>query len=202
MKNRQILRLRLEWTIALTLFFALCYGAFCDSAQQALADDVLRLRVVANSDSEIDQTVKLHVRDRVLALLRPLEQQADSRTQAQALVRAHMQEIANAAQREVYASGSRDTVTVCLAESWYPTRAYDTFSLPAGRYQGLQIQIGAAEGQNWWCVVYPSLCLDAADGAEQLSEEERALIHQDGVAYEIRFRTAELLGSLRRMAEY
>lgn len=201
MKKRKTRRMRLEWTIALTLFFALCYGAFCDCAQQALADDVLRLRVIANSDSEIDQTVKLHVRDRVLALIQPLEQQADSREQAQALVREHMQEITNAAQREVYASGSSDTVTACLAESWYPTRDYDTFSLPAGTYQGLQIRIGAAQGHNWWCVLYPSLCLDAADGEEHLPAEARALIHQDGAAYEIRFRTAELLGSLRGIVQ-
>lgn len=201
MKNRQNYRLRLEWTIALTLFFVLCYGAFCDSSQQALADDVLRLRVIANSDSEIDQTVKLHVRDRVLALIQPLEQQADSREEAQALVRAHMQKITNAAQREVYASGSSDTVTACLAESWYPTREYDSFSLPAGTYQGLQIHIGDAKGHNWWCVLYPSLCLSAADGEEDLPEDELALIHQDGTAYEIRFRTTELLGSLRGMIE-
>ena len=193
--------MHIEWTIVLTLFFALCYGAFCDVSQQDLADDVLRLRVIANSDSAQDQTIKLHVRDRVLMVMQPLVEQADSRAQAQALVRAHMQEITNAAQREVYASGGRDSVTACLANSWYPTRDYAAFSLPAGQYEGLQIRIGNADGHNWWCVLYPALCMSAAGAEEQLTAEESALIHQDNTAYAIRFRTAELLSSLREMTK-
>lgn len=194
-------RQHLEWTIALTLFFVLCYAAFCDVSQRELADDVLRLRVVANSDDVHDQAVKLCVRDRVLELMQPLQAQANSREEMQQLLRGHMQEIANAAQREVYAHGGTDTVTACLAYEWYPTRDYQTFALPAGQYEGLQIRIGAADGHNWWCVLYPSLCLDAASGQRELTEEEAALIHRDGASYEIRFRTAELLGSLRGVLE-
>ncbi len=190
-------RARLEWTIALTLFFVLCYAACCDVSQQELSEDVLRLRVIASSDDTDDQNIKLCVRDRVLELVQPLEEQAGSREEMQLMLRTHMQEITNAAQREVYAHGSTDTVSVCLAYEWYPTRDYDTFSLPAGQYEGLQIRIGQAEGHNWWCVLYPSLCLDAASGESELTDEETALIHQDGVQYQIRFRTVELLSGLR-----
>ncbi|HIV68910.1 MAG TPA: stage II sporulation protein R [Candidatus Butyricicoccus stercorigallinarum] len=200
MKINQARRARFELAIALTLFFALCYAAGCDRAQQALADDILRLRVVAHSDTADDQAVKLRVRDGVLACLQPLAQRAESREEMQALVRAHMQEIANAAQRAVYDAGHRERITACLAEEWYPTRTYDTFSLPAGRYEGLQIRIGQSEGHNWWCVCYPSLCLDAA-GEQALSGEEQALIQRDGARYEIRFRTAELLGNLRGLLQ-
>ena len=153
--------------------------------------------MVAHSDSEEDQALKLRVRDRMLELMQPLEQQADSRADMQQMLRAHMQEIANAAQQEVYDNGHTEHVTACLAEEWYPTRDYAAFSLPAGQYEGLQIRIGQAEGHNWWCVLYPSLCYDAASGERALTEEEDALIHRDGTQYEIRFRTAELLGSLR-----
>lgn len=192
-------RLHVEWTIALTLFFVLCYSAFCDTSQQALSDDILRLRVIANSDTQADQAIKYKVRDRVLKAVQPLEQQAGSRADAQQFIRSHMQEIANTAQQEVYDCGSTDTVTACLAWGWYPTRDYGTFSLPAGQYEGIQIRIGNAQGHNWWCVLYPSLCWDAASGEELLTEEELALIHEDGTVYEIRFRIIELLGSLREI---
>ena len=147
MKIKNMRRARWELTIAMTLFFALCYAAACDTAQQELADDLLRLRVVAHSDTEEDQAVKLCVRDRVLEIMQPLEQQADSRADMQQLLREHMQEIANAAQQEVYANGHTERITACLAEEWYPTRDYAAFSLPAGEYEGLQIRIGQAEGR-------------------------------------------------------
>lgn len=202
MKNLRTSHLaRWELTLALTLFFVLCYAAFCDVSQQDLADDVLRLRVVAASDDVQDQAVKLKVRDRVLELLQPLEAQAGSREEMQQLLRENMQYVTNAAQSEVYAQGSDERVSACLADEWYPTRDYSTFSLPAGQYEGLQIRIGSAAGHNWWCVLYPSLCLNAASGEENLTAEESALIHQDGTEYEIRFRTAELLGSLRGMLQ-
>ncbi len=197
MKAKNTIRSRLECAIALTLFFVLCYAAFCDQAQNDLSEDILRLRVVAHSDSEEDQAVKLRVRDRVLEVMQPLTQRADSREDAQMLLREHMQEIANAAQREVYRSGHKEHVTACLAHEWYPTRDYAEFALPAGEYEGLQIRIGNAAGHNWWCVLYPSLCMDAAGGEEMLTEEESGFIHREGASYQVRFRTAELLGNLR-----
>ena len=201
MKTKNMRHARWQLTIALTLFFALCYAAACDTAQQELADDILRLRVVAHSDREEDQEVKLRVRDRVLEMMQPLEQQADSPMEMKQLLRTHMQEIANAAQQEVYENGHTERITACLAVAWYPTRDYAAFSLPAGQYEGIQIYIGQAEGKNWWCVLYPSLCFDAASGEQVLTTEENALIHRDGAAYEIRFRTMELLGNLRSVLQ-
>ncbi|MCD8356906.1 MAG: stage II sporulation protein R [Clostridia bacterium] len=197
--KKNMFRSRFELMIALTLFFALCYAAFCDVSQQKLAEDVLRLRVVANSDEQRDQDIKLKVRDSVLEIMQPLAEQAEDKTEMQQLLRQHMQEIANTAQQTVYDCGGTELITACLAEEWYPTRDYDTFSLPAGKYEGLQIRIGEAEGHNWWCVLYPSLCVNAAGGEAELTEEERSLIHKEGESYELRFRTAELLGSLRGM---
>ena len=198
MKQTDLRRKRWECTIILTLFFALCYAAVCDTAQQQLADDVIRLRVVAHSDSAEDQRLKLQVRDRILTLMQPLQQQADSPQQMKQLLREQMQAFANAAQQEVYENGHTERITACLAYEWYPTREYETFALPAGKYNGLQIRIGQAQGHNWWCVLYPSLCLDLAS-EQQLTSEEHALIHQEGPAYTFRFRTAELLGNLRNM---
>lgn len=198
MKKRTVQRLQL--TVVLTLFFVLCYAAFCDNAQQQLAEDVLRLRVVAASDSIEDQAIKRTVRDRMLEELQPLRQQSDSQQQMCKLVQEHLPELVNAAQETVYDCGKVQRVSATLQREWYPTREYDGFALPAGEYFGLQIKIGAAEGQNWWCVLYPSLCLDAAE-EQYLTDEEAALIHRSGTEYEIRFRTAELLGSLRGWVE-
>ena len=103
------------------------------------------------------------VRDQVLTVVQPMQEQAANQDDMRALLQAHMQEITNAAQREVYACGGTQLVTAQLARDWYPTKAYDTFSLPAGWYDGLQLRIGAARGHNWWCVVYPSLCFNAAE---------------------------------------
>lgn len=187
---------RLECTIALTLFFVLCYAAFCDTSQQKLADDVLRLRVVAASDRAEDQHIKLCVRDQILEILQPLRKQAASRDEMEQLVAQNMDAIITAAQQTVNSFGAQDTVSATLRTEWYPTREYDTFALPSGLYTGLQVRIGAADGHNWWCVLYPSLCTGAAE-EQYLSEDECNLIHRSDTGYELRFRTAELLGSLR-----
>lgn len=191
---------RWELTLALTLFFVLCYAAFCGTQQENLSQEVFRLRVVANSDTEMDQAIKLRVRDRVLAVVQPLQAQANDQEDMKSLLQAHMQEITNAAQQEIYSCGGAQLITARLAREWYPTRDYDTFSLPAGWYDGLQLRIGEARGHNWWCVIYPSLCFRAAEGETTLTEDERNFIHQSGTSCEIRFRTAELLGNLRRIA--
>ncbi len=194
-----ILRRRWELTLALTLFFVVCYAAFCGAQQEELSQEVFRLRVVANSDTDVDQAMKLRVRDRVLTVVQPLQAQATDQQDMRDLLQAHMQEITDAAQREIYSCGGTQLVKARLAREWYPTRQYDTFSLPAGWYDGLQLRIGEARGHNWWCVVYPSLCFDAANGETALTEEERNFIHQSGASCEIRFRTAELLGNLRKI---
>lgn len=103
--NKSYVRHRWELTLALTLFFVLCYAAFCSAQQETLSQDVLRLRVVANSDTQTDQAVKLRVRDQVLTVVQPMQEQAANPDDMRALLQAHMQEITNAAQREVYACG-------------------------------------------------------------------------------------------------
>lgn len=199
MGNTSALRRKWELTLALMLFFVVCYAAFCGTQQERLSQQVFRLRVVANSDTDIDQAIKLRVRDRVLTVVQPLQAQATDQQDMKDLLQAHMQEITNAAQREIYSCGGTELVKVRLAHEWYPTRRYDTFSLPAGWYDGLQLRIGEARGHNWWCVVYPSLCFNAAEGETTLTEDERNFIHQSGTSCEIRFRTAELLGNLRKI---
>lgn len=189
---------RLECTLLLTILLLFTYAGTVQIQQQALADTVLRLHVVANSDTEEDQRVKLCVRDAVLTYTKPLLAEAKNQAQVRSILHTELQTLANIAQTELQRQGSVDTVTVAMQEEYYPTREYTDFSLPAGRYTGIRIKIGAAQGHNWWCVIFPPLCQEAAiDTTEALQEKERAYIRQDGTEYVVRFKTAEWLGEMK-----
>ena len=192
-----IVRKRFECTIALTLLFVLGYSAVCQYSQYQLSEDIVRLRVIANSDSEEDQRTKLAVRDAVLEEISGWDEQADSASAMMSLLEQHQAELREAVAAELKEQGAERSFRLQLARDYYPTRTYDTFSLPAGNYQGLRIFLGEGAGHNWWCVVYPSLCLEPSSAEEALTEEERGLIHQNTSEYVVRFRTAELLGELK-----
>lgn len=183
--------------LTVMLFFLFLFASVCDARQQELSDGIIRLHVIANSDSDEDQALKLRVRDRVLSYIAPLLSEAEDAQSMQEILGAHMEEIVRTAQEEVADSGCTDTVSASLSGEYYPTRDYDTFSLPAGEYTGLRIRIGEAQGHNWWCVVYPSLCLDSASGSAELTDDQLAFIERDGTQYAVAFRVTEWVGELR-----
>lgn len=163
--------------------------------QQTLAGKLIRLHVVANSDSEQDQAVKLQVRDAVLEVTKDL----DREELEQALP--NIQAAAEACLREL---GCRDAVTVTLGQERFPTRLYENFSLPAGVYTALRVTIGEGEGQNWWCVAFPSICfrattadLEAAAVSAGFTGEEIALITEANEGYVLKFKLLELLDRLK-----
>lgn len=192
-------KLRL-WEAALLLAFGLTLtaGVWASASEGALADQVLRLHVVANSDSEEDQALKLIVRDAVLELASRLLDGVSDRARAEEILSAHLDELARAGAEALAAQGCADRVTAEIADQWFPTREYATFSLPAGQYRALRITIGAGAGRNWWCVVFPPLCLGsvteesvetAAGGV--LSEDQVALITGQDGGYVLKFRLIE-----------
>ena len=156
-------RLR-RWELALLLgvAFAALLGAWLDGQQSALADKVIRLHVIANSDAPEDQALKLAVRDRVLEQAEGLYPQNATLSQAQAALEGHLGALAAAGRAVVEEKGYDYPVTAQLEESWFPTKEYDGFALPAGEYTALRVTIGEGAGRNWWCVAYPPLCLGAA----------------------------------------
>lgn len=175
--------------------------AVLQQEQAALAEKLIRLHVVANSDSEADQTLKLQVRDAVLAVTEPLVAEA---ADPKAALAASLPEIQSAAESCLLEHGSSDDVTVTLGREKFPTRVYDTFSLPAGVYTALRVTIGTGEGHNWWCVVFPSICLRAASedlesatAAAGFTDQEVKLITEDGGGYVLKFKTLELLQKLQ-----
>ena len=159
--------------------------------QLALSQKLIRLHVVANSDSDYDQRLKLDVRDAVL-------QVTEKAAHIEDLV-ALLPEVQSAAERCLDAQGSSYPVAVTLQQEIFPTRTYDAFSLPAGPYTALRITIGAGEGKNWWCVAFPSICLCAATemkeaaAAAGFSQGEVKLITEDGGGYVLKFKALELL---------
>ena len=197
-------RLR-PWEIALMIGAALflIFGALALQTQTQLADRVVRLHVLANSDSEEDQALKLLVRDAVLDRAEALLTQSDDRAEAEALLREHLADFAQVAAAVITAEGYDYPVSVELEDTQFPTREYEGFTLPAGEYLALRVLIGAAEGQNWWCVVFPPLCTTAAAEVPAaaleggLSEDQVGLITEENTGYVVKFKVVEWWEQLR-----
>lgn len=180
------------------------YAAGLIRDNQTLQHDLVRLHVVANSDSQEDQAVKLQVRDAVVSLLQESVADLPSAQEAKAYIQSHLHQIEAKANDVLAQAGFTHRATVCLEKEAFPTRAYDTFSLPAGVYNALRITIGEGDGRNWWCVLFPSLCVPASsDGFEEAAEVagfSEGLSHtltQEDSGYEIRFRLLDWLGELQ-----
>lgn len=194
---------RWELALLLALGLFLLLGVWLDSAHAALSGDVLRLHVLANSDSAEDQALKLVVRDRVLAEAADRLAGVSGRQEAEAVLSASLEALAQAGAEAVGEAGYTYPVTVCLEDTWFPTKEYDGFALPAGEYRALRVLIGEGKGRNWWCVVFPPLCLGAVsepaqEAMEALPEGERALITGDGEGYVLKFKLLELWNNWRR----
>ena len=186
-----------KWEIALllALCFTLLAGTWAGAASSRVSEGLVRLHVIAASDDATEQAIKLDVRDAVLSYLEPKLDSAADIAGAEALIEANLEGIAAAAES---AAQGRE-VNVTLGEEYYPTREYDTFSLPAGLYQSLRVTLGEGAGHNWWCVVFPPLCLTTAgteEAFESLDEGTREIISDDGEGVVFRFRILELWGEL------
>ena len=187
----------------------LIYGAFCLGGimedRQTLSEDVIRLHVVAASDSEEDQAVKLQIRDAVVEELQDALAEMPGVEDAKVFIAEHLDEIEETANEVLAAAGFSDTVTVSLQEEAFDTRVYDTFTLPAGVYESLRIVIGEGEGHNWWCVVFPTLCVpqttddfaSAAVGAGFSDTLTDTVSNEEG--YEVRFFILDCLGRLQNL---
>ncbi len=179
---------RLEVCILIFLSLLFTYSAFISVKQDNISNGLLRLHVLANSNTAHDQQIKLLVRDAVLEFCEPILKNADNREEVYQIVNENMQTLANIAQKTLWDLGENRSVSVSLKQEYYPTRDYTDFSLPAGEYLGLRVIIGEGEGKNWWCVVFPPLCneLAVSDKTDYLPKKTT-----------IRFKTAEIIGEIR-----
>ena len=188
-----------ELALLLALCFTLLCGTWAQGRQQVLAGKLVRLHVIAASDADEAQAVKLQVRDAVLAYLEPKLADVTDVDAAQEIIAANLDGVAQAAR-----TVTPDAVTVTLGPERYPTREYETLSLPAGVYTSLRVTLGAGEGHNWWCVIFPPLCMESSlsdRAVETLSDDDVKLITEDGDGYVLRFRLLELWGKLTERLE-
>lgn len=177
--------------LILCLLLSLCglYGQ-CEGVR----DSVVRLHVLAHSDSEEDQALKLKVRDAVVEAAAGWLDTAADAEEALALAEDALPRLRDTAAATVAAEGYHYPVRVELCETYFTTRQYDTVTLPAGIYPAVRVTIGDAKGKNWWCVVYPPLCAGAAADRRQLadvlSHGQQNLV-ENGGRYVMKFKVAE-----------
>ena len=163
-----------------------------ESTCSELQRDVLRLHILANSDSDSDQQMKLRVRDEVIRTISPLYSDVKSKSEAIAITKDNMKLITDTAQSVVDSFGSEYEISARITNMYFDTRYYDDFTMPAGMYDTLQITIGEAKGKNWWCVMYPTLCVGASTKQsvrESLTADEYSVICADD--FEFRFKIVE-----------
>ncbi len=170
---------------ALTLAPVMDYRAACEE----LRGDVIRLHILADSDAPAAQEIKLQVRDALLARAGTLLAGGNTAEEALCLLEKNLPAIAETANETLRSRGCAYTAKAELTEEYFSTRAYGDLTLPAGKYAALRVTLGGGEGQNWWCVMFPPLCLPAAEGepaaVDAFSENEKRVLSPAG--YEIRF---------------
>lgn len=193
-------RLRIWESAALAaLCVTLLLGVWAEGENAALRGRLLRLHVLAASDAPEEQAVKLRVRDAVLEALAPVLEGAADAQEAEVRVARSLSRVQEAA--ESAAGGRR--VRVTLSDDRFPTRTYEGFRLPAGRYRTLRVTLGEGKGRNWWCIVFPPVCLAAVQKEElrpAMRPEDYALL-TGSEGFELRFRTVELWGELLNLLE-
>ena len=173
------------------------------NGEERIYENMIRLHVIANSDSDEDQRVKLIVRDAVLEAVSAIPH-ADCMTEAETGIRSHTDKIARAAEKALREQGSDDGVSVLFDTETYPVRYYEGFSLPAGKYTSLRVVIGNGEGHNWWCVLFPPLCTASCEEEREeefiqagFTSDEYSLIKNDsGAKYKVRFKILEILADV------
>ncbi len=190
--------------ILLILTFSLLI-TYAKSTVQNISNSVLRLHIVANSNSSTDQELKIAVRDKVLSETSHIFQNTHSADEAKALAKKHSALIQKTAEDEINRLGFDYPVNVSVTECAFPTKVYGDISLPCGKYNAVKIEIGKAKGENWWCVMYPPLCFTEgtisvpdetkAKLRDTLSKEEFSLVtntQSGAIPFEMRFKIIEI----------
>lgn len=186
--------------VLVVIYSLIPFQAQCDN----ISRDVFRLHILANSDSDHDQSVKLKVRDRVLEYSKGLFESAKSKQEAESLVSSNLDNITRVAQYELKDLGCDQTVKAEIKKMYFTTRYYDSYTLPSGMYDALRITIGSGKGHNWWCVMYPSICVSAAaeqdEKAKQaLDDDEYEIIKNEKYSY--KFKVVELFEMMKTIFE-
>ena len=179
------------------IIFSIC--SFAKTSQE-IRSDVLRLHVIANSDSSVDQNLKIRLRDFLLEEGKSIFDGSVNVENAVEKIEPQIPALEKSAKEFIQTSGFDYDVKISLSREYFTTRTYETVTLPAGRYLALRVVIGAGEGHNWWCVMFPPMCVPAADKKNEIenvfTEDEIKLV-ESSPKYEIRFKVVEICEEIK-----
>ena len=190
-------------------FLLLSAYSYVNAVSNNLANSVFRLHVIANSDSEEDQNLKYKVRDSLIEYMNTLTNNMNTKDEVIEIAQKHLEDFKNIAQKVINENGYNYEVNVEIGNFSFPTKTYGDISFPSGFYDALRVKIGKAEGQNWWCVMFPPLCfVDVTSGVvpeeskenleENLGEEEYSIIsdNEDNGFTNIKFKIIEFFENI------
>ena len=182
---KMFMKILVSFFVISVMFSMIPFESTCNELQK----DVLRLHILANSDTETDQQMKLKVRDEVIKKISPLYNDVEEKSDAIAITKDNLPLIETIAESVIESYGADYNVEASVTHKYFDTRYYEDFTMPAGMYDTLQIKIGEAKGKNWWCVMYPTLCVGASSKIsmkDDLSDEEYKVITIDDIEYKFK----------------
>ena len=195
-----------EWFVLIACIFCIACSALFSFGEECsfIRENTLRLHILANSDSPADQALKLKIRDAVLSCSGELFSCCDTRQKMISAAQEQLPKIQQVAEQTALHNGYELPVTVSVTDMFFETRRYDHVILPAGTYTAVRIELGAAAGKNWWCVLYPPLCVSAAQTGftEEEAQISDSLLQQDALPrYRARLAVVEWWETLCRWAK-
>ena len=195
-----------EWFVLIACIFCIACSALFSFGEECsfIRENTLRLHILANSDSPADQAMKLKIRDAVLSCSGELFSGCDTRQKMISAAQEQLPKIQQVAEQTALHNGYELPVTVSVTDMFFETRRYDHVILPAGTYTAVRIELGAAAGKNWWCVLYPPLCVSAAQTGftEEEAQISDSLLQQDALPrYRARLAVVEWWETLCRWAK-
>lgn len=189
--------------IVISLLFGAIAAAQGTAQARSVSEKLVRLHIIANSDRKEDQDLKLKVRDALLPMAAEITKTAQDKQTAQMLLKNSSELMRKRAEEELCKNGCGDSVELSFEKCYFPTKKYNDFSLPAGEYDAVRVIIGQGKGKNWWCVMFPPLCVPEAEGQAEVFAEiggldkgEIAFISDDGEQYKIKFKAAEICAEI------
>lgn len=209
MYKNKFFRISLVLFILITIYIFISATSYSNAVIEDISGSVLRLHVIANSNSNEDQKLKYIVRDNILNYMNQISLNCSSKSEAISLLNTHLEDFQNIAENTIKENGFNYNVSVCIDNCAFPTKTYGDISLPAGYYDALKIEIGNASGQNWWCVMFPPLCfVDVTSGVvpdesksiiqDNLSEEEYSIIsNQSNPDIQFKFSLIEMFQNFK-----
>lgn len=199
--NKEFFKRDFQIALLAALLFSMIFSlAGFEAKCQELRSNILRLHIIANSDTAEDQEIKLKIRDELLKTSNGLFESSGNKEEAIKTVNENTEIFENSAKKVLKKYGKNQSVNISIGKAYFDTREYDNFTLPAGEYDAVRVLIGAAEGKNWWCVMYPSMCVPAAEKEHTLTEavdKQSAEIAENAPRYKMRFIIVEWYESFK-----